>query len=98
MNVLSAVIIHRCVTIDDPVAKALTVKPLTTIGVLSYSLYLWQQLFLNRHSSWVICGFPWNIAASLTAAGVSYYLVARPLDGFRRKLQHCSPGLRSNRD
>jgi peptidoglycan/LPS O-acetylase OafA/YrhL len=87
INVLCALIIHRFVSIGDAVTKVLTIKPLTTIGVLSYSLYLWQQLFLNRHSSSAICSFPMNIAASLAAAAISYYAVERPLNGLRKRLQ-----------
>jgi peptidoglycan/LPS O-acetylase OafA/YrhL len=48
------------------------------IGTLSYSLYLWQQAFLNRHilSSWT--AFPVNLGLALAAACASYYLIEKP--------------------
>lgn len=48
------------------------------LGVLSYSLYLWQQPFLNKHvaSGWT--RFPANIGCALACALVSYFLVERP--------------------
>jgi peptidoglycan/LPS O-acetylase OafA/YrhL len=49
------------------------------VGVLSYSLYLWQQPFLNRHlgTSWM-AAFPVNIILAGVMALASYYLVEQP--------------------
>jgi peptidoglycan/LPS O-acetylase OafA/YrhL len=48
------------------------------LGVLSYSLYLWQQLFLDRHSTSALTSFPVNVGAALVAAAVSYHIIERP--------------------
>ena len=47
------------------------------VGVLSYSLYLWQQLFLYpRQATWmVVQQFPLNLVVMLAAAVLSYYTV-----------------------
>ena len=46
--------------------------------MLSYSIYIWQQLFLNRSSVALVCAFPFNlILVGLFALG-SYYLVEQP--------------------
>lgn len=47
-------------------------------GVLSYSLYLWQQPFLQRGlvSRWT--AFPQNVAFALACAVISFYAVERP--------------------
>jgi peptidoglycan/LPS O-acetylase OafA/YrhL len=55
------------------------IPPLVWVGVASYSLYLWQQLFLCRgHAAWCTA-FPQNLALAFATAAVSYYLVEQPL-------------------
>jgi peptidoglycan/LPS O-acetylase OafA/YrhL len=48
------------------------------IGALSYSLYLWQEPFLNRYSSRWYTAFPANLVLAFLAAGISYYCIERP--------------------
>jgi peptidoglycan/LPS O-acetylase OafA/YrhL len=48
------------------------------LGVLSYSLYLWQQPFLNHASNRWWTAFPVNILLALACAIGSYYVVERP--------------------
>ena len=47
------------------------------IGILSYSLYLWQQIFFDRNIG-VFSVFPLNILFIFMAAGLSYGLIERP--------------------
>jgi len=49
------------------------------IGALSYSLYLWQQPFLNRTSNAWYAAFPANLSLVFGAAVLSYYFIERPL-------------------
>jgi peptidoglycan/LPS O-acetylase OafA/YrhL len=58
--------------------RILNTKPIMWIGTLSYSLYLWQQLFLDRYSPEWYTGFPVNIALAFVAATISYYMVEQP--------------------
>ena len=58
------------------------------IGTLSYSLYLWQQPFLNRHSDAWFAAFPLNVGLAFAAALVSYYLVERPVLSWRARRKH----------
>ncbi len=59
--------------------QILNSKPLVALGVLSYSLYLWQQLFMfptyTTHS-W-LCPWPLNVLLAFSAAIASYFLVER---------------------
>lgn len=62
--------------------KALNSKILSYIGLLSYSIYLWQQVWL----------YEWNIPLALKFIGIfisaliSYYLIEKPSLNFRNKL------------
>jgi len=51
---------------------------LCNIGVGSYSLYLWQQIFLNPRVDSVWTAFPQNLAFAGLAAWISYQYVERP--------------------
>jgi len=48
------------------------------IGAVSYSLYLWQQPFLNRASNEWYAVFPANLALAMIAVLLSYYFIERP--------------------
>ena len=52
-------------------------SPLAYVGVLSYSLYVWNNLFLLGENFW-FSFFPCNIACVAGMALVSHYLVERP--------------------
>ena len=62
-------------------------KPVAFIGVLSYSLYLWQQPFLNRDSSAWPAGFPQNLVFAFAAAMASYLFLEKPLMRLRNRLR-----------
>lgn len=59
---------------STPFSKLLNTRVMITIGLWSYSIYLWQQVWL----------YPWNLSIVLKLAGVlvcsitSYYLVEKP--------------------
>ncbi len=55
-------------------------------GRISYSLYLWQQLFLPGYFGGYWSLFPVNIVLAVGAAMLSYYTVERLAMGARRKL------------
>jgi peptidoglycan/LPS O-acetylase OafA/YrhL len=57
------------------------------VGVRSYSIYLWQQLFLDhRGTSW-LTSFPANVALSLAAGAASYAIIEQPALRFRSRLE-----------
>ena len=73
--------------------RALNWKPVMMVGVWSYSIYLWQQLFCTNpalfgleQAPWYL-SFPFWIIAAILAGMASYYLVERPFLGLRSKFR-----------
>ena len=88
MNVGIALCIHRAVLYPrDAVGRARNSRPFVLVGVMSYSIYLWQQIFLNRASSSPWCAFPLNLVLVFAAAAVSYYVIERPALRSRQRLE-----------
>ncbi|MBK7925953.1 MAG: acyltransferase [Bryobacterales bacterium] len=88
INISLAILIHRSVYVStDWIGRILNWKPLAFVGVLSYSLYLWQQLFLNRNSMAWACAFPQNLVFVVSAALGSYFLIEKPLLKLRHRLR-----------
>jgi peptidoglycan/LPS O-acetylase OafA/YrhL len=61
------------------VGRLLNWPAVSFLGVISYSLYLWQQLFLNRESTSLFCAFPLNLFLAIFMALVSYLLIEAPI-------------------
>jgi peptidoglycan/LPS O-acetylase OafA/YrhL len=53
-------------------------QPLVFVGVLSYSLYVWNNLFLNSGGHWLVNRFPFNFLCAGGMALASHYLVEKP--------------------
>lgn len=68
--------------------RILNWKPVAFLGVLSYSLYLWQQPFLDRHSDAWISAFPQNVVLAFMAALLSYFVVEHAFLRLRGRLRH----------
>ncbi len=87
-NVGIALFVDRAVRFPDTaLGRLLDARPLRFLGGLSYSLYLWQQLFLHRKSTATICAFPLNLALAGGCALASYYLVEQPALRLRSRLE-----------
>ena len=79
-----AVIVDRVVRVDrGHVFRLLNWAPMVWLGTLSYSLYLWQEPFLNHKAHALVNVFPLNVALALACAVASHYLVERPFFRFR---------------
>ena len=70
------------------VAQVLNWSPMVRLGKLSYSLYLFQQLFLDSMSAApILIPFPFNLAAALAAGICCYALVEVPMQGLRSRFR-----------
>jgi peptidoglycan/LPS O-acetylase OafA/YrhL len=88
-NLLIALLIAHVVFYDKTTLGRILNHPAAVhLGVISYSLYLWQQLFLTTKNTTFTGMFPWNIACALLAAELSYYLLEKPFLRWRRRFSN----------
>jgi peptidoglycan/LPS O-acetylase OafA/YrhL len=90
MNVVIALTISRYVQFPALFGgRVLNTTPLVAIGVASYSLYIWQQLFLIQFRAPVsiVHVFPLNVIAAGTCAALSYQVVEKPFLRLKRYFQ-----------
>ncbi|MEO7768297.1 MAG: acyltransferase [Ferruginibacter sp.] len=64
--------------------RILNWRVINYIGLLSYSIYLWQQLFISKTNYW-INQVPGNIFLILLVATGSYYLIEKPFLNLKHK-------------
>jgi peptidoglycan/LPS O-acetylase OafA/YrhL len=67
----------------SPPGRVLNNPVVRHVGVISYSLYLWQQLFTGLPAFW----FPGNLLMILACAEASFFFVERPAFRLRDLLQ-----------
>lgn len=70
---------------DSTVGSILQRRFIVHVGVLSYSLYVWQQLFLTPLNRTWTGSFPINYLVAFTVAEVSYHCLERPFLRLRRR-------------
>jgi peptidoglycan/LPS O-acetylase OafA/YrhL len=88
MTLAIALTIDRSITVhDDAAGRLLNARPLVFVGVLSYSLYLWQQPFLNHYTAAPPTSFPLNILLVAAASWLSYRLVETPFMNWRKRIE-----------
>jgi peptidoglycan/LPS O-acetylase OafA/YrhL len=51
---------------------------MVAVGILSYSMYLWQQPFTNPSTASWVCRWPQNLLFIFAMAAVSYLIIERP--------------------
>jgi peptidoglycan/LPS O-acetylase OafA/YrhL len=76
-----AVVLLLCHLSENPpgrLDRALSVRPLVAMGGISFSLYLWQQLFCGSANTTISGVFPLSIAFTFAAAVLTRVLVEKP--------------------
>ena len=64
---------------EGAIGRLLNPRAVARLGTLSYSVYIWQQLFLDRRTDSWYARFPQNLILVIAAAVLSYHLVEQPL-------------------
>lgn len=88
---IGLIVVGTALAPATPIGRVLELPALRWVGRISYSLYLWQQLFLTwdgfeaRRLEWVQW-FPLSVAAAFTMAYLSHRFVERPTTAYGRRL------------
>jgi peptidoglycan/LPS O-acetylase OafA/YrhL len=69
------------------VGRILNSRILVHVGLISYSLYIWQQLFLHPNNTSLFGRFPLNLCFLVIAAELSYFALERRCLELRRKFE-----------
>lgn len=89
VNLGIAACVLRVVTHPSGISgRVLNSRPAAMIGLLSYSLYLWQQLFLDVDAWPALAGLAPRLLLVLLAAAASYHLLEKPLLALRARYRH----------
>jgi peptidoglycan/LPS O-acetylase OafA/YrhL len=85
LNISIAVFMDWCLRFPDGwIGRFLNARPIAFVGVLSYSIYLWQQPFLQEHHS---LPFPLSVLCIVALALISFYAVEKPFLKLRARLE-----------
>ncbi|MGK3961497.1 acyltransferase family protein [Sorangium sp. So ce118] len=88
VNAAIALSVDRVVRFPDgPIGRFLDRRPVVLVGVASYSIYLWQQPFLDVRSNAWWTAFPQNLLLVAVCAAASYHLIERPFLRLRFSLE-----------
>jgi peptidoglycan/LPS O-acetylase OafA/YrhL len=85
-NLAILLLVLWSVYVPTPISNFLNSKILVQIGVLSYSLYIWQQLFLTTKLNFWVNQFPQNLFVVFLIGFISYYLIEKPILRLKNKL------------
>lgn len=82
--VIAALIINYAVEHEG---GFLNCRPVAWLGKISYSLYVWQQLFCWGFSDHWLGRFPQNLIVSLAIAVVSFHFIEQPFTRLRQRVR-----------
>jgi peptidoglycan/LPS O-acetylase OafA/YrhL len=82
---MSQILLYVVRVPDSALGWVLNTRVLRHLGVISYSLYLWQEMFAGANT---VRFFPWSLPAILACAELSYWLVERPALRLRERLEY----------
>jgi peptidoglycan/LPS O-acetylase OafA/YrhL len=95
---IPALILSTVIYPASLLGRALEWQPLRWIGTISYSLYLWQEIFLPPLASEKALGVfhyvqqpPWNVLAILASGCLSRYLIELPMSRLGHRLTDTVP-------
>lgn len=81
---------------DGRLRRLLSAPSLRWLGRISYSLYLWQQLFFGPDDAylhpWLWSSWPFNLFAAIGCGALGYYLVEKPSARLKRHFERRADG------
>jgi len=85
-NLGAALLLDYAVRLPNSTSgRLLNFPALARIGTWSYSLYLWQQLFLDYEPNGLGIPFPWNVICTFATALLSFYAIEKQFFRLRHR-------------
>jgi peptidoglycan/LPS O-acetylase OafA/YrhL len=85
-NLVIALLIAHVVFYDKTTLGRILNNPVVAhFGIISYSLYLWQQLFLTPKNTTLTGIFPLSLVFAFLTAELSYYCLEKPFLRWRKR-------------
>jgi peptidoglycan/LPS O-acetylase OafA/YrhL len=90
-NILNSVaimlLIFYCIHVTSFISSFLNNKLLVKIGLISYSLYIWQQLFLTDLIDLPTNRFPFNLITCFIVAIISFNFIEKPINNLKTRFK-----------
>jgi peptidoglycan/LPS O-acetylase OafA/YrhL len=80
-----AVVARAVLVTQGGFSRILNSRPMVAVGILSYSLYLWNNLFIAPGKRPLWLDFPFNLIPLAVFTSVSFLCVEKPLNELRRR-------------
>jgi peptidoglycan/LPS O-acetylase OafA/YrhL len=90
---IAAVVAHVVFHDTTRLGRVLNHRTFVHVGTISYSLYLWQQLFLTSMNTTFMGIFPLNILCAFIAAELSCHIVEKPFLRMRKRFATSHSGV-----
>jgi peptidoglycan/LPS O-acetylase OafA/YrhL len=82
---IGIILVYVVLRPNSVAGRLLNLRPVRHIGLISYSLYLWQQMFTGLDTERFV-KFPANLIAIFLCAEASYWVIERPALALKRRL------------
>jgi peptidoglycan/LPS O-acetylase OafA/YrhL len=100
LSVCAVLIVHSLTSQSLWISRCFAWAPFAWLGTVSYSLYLWQELFTLHPPPHIdspiyskIFVFPYNLAGALVAATLSFYLLEKPVRAWGSRFRPARKGV-----
>ena len=80
-------LIFYCIHLNSFISTFLNKKLVAKIGLISYSLYIWQQLFLTDLIDLPTNKFPVNIIMCFVVAIISFHFIEKPINNLKNRFK-----------
>jgi len=87
ISVCILILLFWLIYVPSKISDFFNTKAMVHLGLLSYSLYVWQQPFLNGGTHFWFNRFPQNIPLIFAVAYISYYLVEMPVLKIKKRFE-----------
>lgn len=81
------ILLYWCMYTPSRISDFLNKRLISNLGVASYSLYVWQQLFVTGKNDFWINKFPQNILVAVSVGLTSHYLIEKPVLNLKNRFK-----------